>query len=239
MTLRLSVDRTAWLSHVADVAESLPGLVPVVKGNGYGFGRAPLHIIAATLSPYVCVGSVYELDHLVPGVRPIVLTPATVVPNTVDEHVVLTVGSVADVHALGDWGGQVMVKLCSSMRRYGASPDELGDVFDAVAASGRSVFAVGIHLPLAGDDDQRRAEIDAWLVRLPAEVPLWVSHLGTLAWADLRRDYPARSLLQRVGSRLWHGSKSFLRLRADVSVVRPVRAGEIAGYRATPVPSDG
>ena len=51
MTIRLSVDRTRWWAHVADVAEPIDGLVPVVKGNGYGFGRAGLAIAAAELSP--------------------------------------------------------------------------------------------------------------------------------------------------------------------------------------------
>src|SRR5436190_24374204 len=34
VTIRLSVDRDRWWAHVTDVAESVEGLVPVVKGNG-------------------------------------------------------------------------------------------------------------------------------------------------------------------------------------------------------------
>ena len=42
MTLRLTVNRQAWLGHVHTQAALLGNselLVPVVKGNGYGFGR--------------------------------------------------------------------------------------------------------------------------------------------------------------------------------------------------------
>ena len=36
VSLRLDVDR--WRRHLATVAEATPGIVPVAKGNGYGFG---------------------------------------------------------------------------------------------------------------------------------------------------------------------------------------------------------
>ena len=43
MALRLTVQRAAWQAHVDAIAASVDGLVPVVKGNGYGFGRPTLH----------------------------------------------------------------------------------------------------------------------------------------------------------------------------------------------------
>ena len=42
-----------------------------------------------------------------------------------------------------------------------------------------------------------------------------------------------------LGTALWHGDKSALHLGADVLDVRPVRAGEPAGYRQVAVPDDG
>ena len=43
MALRLTVQRAAWESHIDAIAAGVDGLVPVVKGNGYGFGRQTLH----------------------------------------------------------------------------------------------------------------------------------------------------------------------------------------------------
>jgi hypothetical protein len=44
MTVRLTVDRAAWMAHLRSTAAAYgDGLVPVVKGNGYGFGRPLLH----------------------------------------------------------------------------------------------------------------------------------------------------------------------------------------------------
>src|SRR5690606_25597763 len=67
MTIRLTVDRARWWTHVSDLADRTAGLVPVVKGNGYGFGRIGLATIAARLSPIIAVGTVHELDGLPDG----------------------------------------------------------------------------------------------------------------------------------------------------------------------------
>ena len=37
MSLTLSVDGERWRGHLRGFAEATPGLVPVAKGNGYGF----------------------------------------------------------------------------------------------------------------------------------------------------------------------------------------------------------
>ena len=37
MCLVLTVDGERWRGHLRTVAEATPGLVPVAKGNGYGF----------------------------------------------------------------------------------------------------------------------------------------------------------------------------------------------------------
>lgn len=239
MTLRLTVDRAAWIDRVRRVATGMPGLIPVVKGNGFGFGRATLHPIAAELGTDVCVGTVFELDHIADGIRPVVLTPARAVPGDVPLGTVLTVGSVADVDALGGWHGVVMVKLRSSMRRFGADPAELDQVVRAVAAAGCAVTAFAMHLPLAGDDTARLAEIEAWLDHLDPGTPLWVSHLSPESFAGLTRRHPRRTFRCRVGSALWHGDKAGLHLGADVLAVTPVHAGDSAGYRGSVVPGDG
>ncbi len=42
MALTLTVDRARWRAHIDAVRADYAGLVPVVKGNGYGFGRTYL-----------------------------------------------------------------------------------------------------------------------------------------------------------------------------------------------------
>jgi alanine racemase len=219
------------------MAASIEGLAPVVKGNGYGFGRATLHPIAHRLSDHVCVGTIHELDGVPDTVTPIVLTPTLVAPSS--NAMVLTVGSGDDVAALTRWRGRVIVKLQSSMRRYGATPADFDQVVLDAGAAGLDVVGYALHLPLAGSDTDRLDEIGSWLGRLDRGRPLWLSHLQPQAYTALQGSHPDRSFRLRVGTSLWHGDKTFLHLSANVIAVHRVRAGERAGYRLTHVPDDG
>jgi alanine racemase len=240
MVLRLTVQRAAWEAHVDAVAASVDGLVPVVKGNGYGFGRPTLHPLVKGLADYVCVGTIYELDHVHERVTPLVLTPtSTPPPPTAGIPPILTVGTERDVAALATWNGRVVVKLQSSMRRYGASPAEVDGVVSAAAATGLDIAGYALHLPLAGSDFDRLAEVEAWLPMIDAERPVWLSHLRPQSYAELRARHPERQFRLRLGTSLWHGDKSFLQLRADVTALYPVRTGDRVGYQLNEVPGDG
>ncbi|MDP9463140.1 MAG: alanine racemase, partial [Actinomycetota bacterium] len=176
MTLRLTVQRAAWEAHVHAVAAGIDGLVPVVKGNGYGFGRATLHPLIKGLSDYVCVGSVHELDDVADRVTPVVLTPSlTPPPPLTGSAAVMTIGSLHDVTALAGWRGRVVVKLQSSMQRYGVTTAELDTVSAAAHGNGLDVIGYALHLPLAGSDYDRTTEVDAWLEHLDPRQPLWLS----------------------------------------------------------------
>lgn len=243
--LRLTVRRTEWLAHIdATAAAYGDALVPVVKGNGYGFGRPLLHRTAAerTGADSVCVGTVAELADVPAGVTPVVLTPTLTLPAST---AVLTVGCDDHVAALTGWGGRVMVKLASSMRRYGVDPDNLPSLLDAVRAAGLSVAGFALHLPTTGTDADRADQVRRWLGVLATvddgEHDLWLSHLDPATLAELAAEWPARRLRIRVGTMMWHGVPrgGFLHLVADVLQVRPVRAGETVGYRDVEVPVDG
>ena len=74
---------------------------------------------------------------------------------------------------------------------------------------------------------------------LPGATPVTVSHLDA-DLARLRAATPGRRIPIRLGTRLWHGDKSFLALRADVVHTRPVRGRRAAlGYRLCRRPGDG
>lgn len=244
MTVRLTVSQAAWRQHVSATAEAYgPALVPVIKGNGYGFGRPLLHRLAAELagpSTSVCVGSVHELADVPADVRPIVLTP-TLVPPIGEDAAVLTVGNTDHVEALRGCHGEVMVKLASSMRRFGATIDELPTLMRAVENLGLGVAGYALHLPLAGSDEERVAEIAAWLPHLSFEYPLWVSHLEPATMRALQAKYSPRIFKIRVGTALWHGIPKLddVQLRADVLHTQPIGVGEIAGYHHTRAPFDG
>ena len=230
MTIRLTVDRTRWWAHVTDVADSITGLVPVVKGNGYGFGRIGLAQVAVQLSEIIAVGTVHELDGLPEQCTPVVLTPTLRAPSST--RPVLTVGNETHVAALAGWGGRVVVKLESSMHRYG------GDVDLVVRAqeAGLRTVGVAIHPPLAGSDMEHLDQVLTWLPHIDPSLDVWISHLSPYRYAALPDSHRYHL---RLGTYLWHGDREALRLEADVLDVKPIREGAPAGYRQVSAPGDG
>lgn len=248
MTLRLTVERNRWRSSVDAYVRSVDGLVPVAKGNGYGFGLAALVAEAATLADIVAVGTAFEAavaDSVRGAARLMVLTPATPASvGVLPPSAVATVGSTADVGVLvgAGWTGAVAVKLASSMRRYGAGPDDLVAVLESLQAVGFLLDSFSVHLPLVGGaygEDDALGEIEGWLRIIDPTIALSVSHLSAAAFAGLRSRHADCDLRLRAGTALWHGDKSSLHLAADVVEVRRIAAGERAGYRLRPAPADG
>jgi alanine racemase len=230
VTITLTVRTAPWRAHVARVASAVEGLVPVVKGNGYGFGRVALAEIASEFCDTVAVGTVHELDGLPVELHAVVLTPTLTAPASTDP--VLTVGHRAHLDCLAGWSGRVLVKLESSMHRYGASPE----LIDLARVRGLDVIGVSLHLPLVGTSAEHADEIRTRIADVDADLPVWLSHLDPQTYASLPATHTDRL---RLGTSLWHGDKSALQLRADVLDVRPVRDGQPAGYRQGQVDGDG
>ena len=237
MTLRLSVESDAWRTHVSSTAQTLGALLPVVKGNGYGFGRPELMRHAAQLSSDVAVGSVHELGDVPSGLRPFVLTPVgagITSAAALRSDAVLAVGSVRDLEVLTSLGARnsVVIKVASSMQRYGAPASEASALRARAEAAGHPVVAWSVHLPLNGTDDQRAREAIALAGVLPDDLPLHLSHVGAAASAV--RNAVKHRVVVRAGTPLWLGDKSMLALHADVITVRDASL-PTAGYRAAPV----
>jgi alanine racemase len=160
----------------------------------------------------------------------VVLTPTLAPPTSTAP--ILTVGSDAHLDALRGWEGRVLVKLESSMHRYGGG----AGLVDAATRRGLDVVGVSLHLPLEGAASDHADEIRRTLADVDAGLTVWVSHLDPPTYAALPTTHTYRL---RLGTSLWHGDKSHLRLAADVLDVRPISAGQRAGYRQTAVADDG
>ena len=88
MSLTLTVDGDRWRAHLRGVAEATPGLVPVAKGNGYGFtlGRLARKAALARASTPLAVGTYEELPEVADRYAGdlLVLTPWRPVPPAPD-----------------------------------------------------------------------------------------------------------------------------------------------------------
>ena len=246
MTFELVVDAPRWRAHLAQVAQSTPGLVPVVKGNGYGLGRDVLAAEATTLDcDVIAVGTYDEVPSALADFAGdvMVLSPwRPFVPGTDadDARVIHTLGRVEDVAALAALrpGARIVLEGETSMSRHGLDRHQLAA---AVAAlGGLSLEGFAIHLPMAGAN---LVEAESWAAALETSQVetrrLFVSHLVPHELATLRERRPQLQIRPRVGTSLWLGDLGALDVRATVLDVHHLSRGERVGYRQRPAPRDG
>ena len=252
MSFGLEVDAQRWEGHQRSVLAQDPGTVPVIKGNGYGFGRQVLARRAAALGvdtvavgvdPEVAsvrehhAGDVLVMDPLRPGC-------AGAAGGLGDERVVRTVSHLEvlrEVAALARNGRapRVVVELDSPVHRHGIGWEhlaEVGHLLEDVAHAGLSV-----HLPMRGDNVAVTAAALERLAPLGrAARALWVSHLPPGEASRLAAAGPAGIPVRvRTGTRLWLGDRGAARAAGTVLEARPVRRGETVGYRQRRLATSG
>ena len=154
--ITLRVDGAAWRAHQRRVVAATPGLVPVAKGGGYGFGLATLAAEAQALGVgTLAVGTASEVRYVRGAFAGdvVVLQPwrpddRDAVALLGDERIVHTVSRVSDLAAVAGSGERprVLLEVLTSMRRFGIAADTFADVAPHLA----SVELAGwtLHLPM-------------------------------------------------------------------------------------------
>jgi hypothetical protein len=245
MSLLLRISTDAWREHHAAVLGRYPDLVPVAKGNGYGFGNVRLAAEAARLGvDTLAAGTLTEARELLPHFegRIIVLTPY-LPGDEVDDLPERVVSDVASIDALRKLPNRrVVIDCMTGMRRHGITPDDVEALRDVLAD--REVDGFAVHLPLdrpAGVDPV--ADVAAWLDRLAAAGvtvgTMFVSHLTAHEVSELSARYPDVAIRPRIATELWLGAKDALHSRATVLDVHPIARGQRFGYRQRPARADG
>jgi alanine racemase len=251
MSLSLIVDGDRWRRHLRSVADQTPGLVPVAKGNGYGFGLGRLARRAAWLGvDTLAVGTYEELPEVMarfPGDL-LVLTPWRPTGSNLPEslpprRVVHTVSRLPDLLVLleRDPAARVVLERMTSMRRHGLSAEALRGAARVLDRRKAVVEGVAFHLPLAAG--AHLTEVlglvnDVVASGLGAR-RLWVSHLTPGELSSLRTSYADFEVRPRIGTDLWLGDRGALRVTATVLDVHEVERGDVFGYRGRTVPKAG
>src|SRR6478672_7773056 len=268
MSLTLTVDGERWRSHLREVAAATPGLVPVAKGNGYGFTLGRLARKTQWLHDQglhdkrlggdtLAVGTYDELSHVATRFDGdlLVLTPwrpfgsALDVDTALADRIIHTVGRLEDLEALlaRDPRARFVLEHVTTMLRHGLAARELW----AAAAllrerhPGARLEGIALHLPLARGShlsEVHRLLNDVVAAELPSgrgAATVWVSHLTGAELAALRAAYPDFTVRPRIGTQLWLGDRDALRVSATVLDVHPVERGDVFGYRGRTAPKHG
>lgn len=251
--LTLTIDTAAWRAHQRAVVDATPGIIPVAKGNGYGFGLDRLAAEAQALGlDTLAVGLPHEVD----AVRDhfdgdiVVLQPwrpfdARATEMARDPRVVSTVSRLEDIDVLGNLGDPIrpraVLEVLTSMRRHGLATVDLPAAEVAVALL--EVEGWTIHLPLHTDRTQAEGRDLARRAVEAHRAPVWLSHLPPEACSALGRELSGPSeplpVRLRVGTRLWLGARAAYRTTATVLDLHEVSRGERVGYHQHKAPGDG
>ena len=258
MSLTLTVDGDRWRDHLRSVATAEPGLVPVAKGNGYGFTLGRLARKAQWLHDQglgvdtIAVGTYEELPQVASRYDGslLVLTPwrpfgaALDVDPAYAGRIIHTVSRADDLTDLlvRQSDARFVLERSTSMLRHGMSARELWSTAEIVRAHPRArVEGIALHLPLANGahlSEVHRLLIDVVATELPLAT-VWVSHLSAAELTALRTAYPDFTFHPRIGTDLWLGDRSALRVTATVLDVHEVERGDGFGYRHRTAPKAG
>jgi len=253
MSLTLTIDGDRWRDHLRSVATAEPDLVPVAKGNGYGFTLGRLARRAQWLGvDTLAVGTYEELPEVAGRYDGslLVLTPwrpfgaAIELEPALARRVIHTVSRVEDLSDLlsRQPDARVVLERATSMLRHGMTARELWSTAEVVRAHPRAkVAGVALHLPLA--NGAHLSEVHRLMTEVVAtELPLdtvWVSHLSAAELTALRTAYPDFTFRPRIGTDLWLGDRSALHVTATVLDVHEVERGDGFGYRHRTAPKAG
>jgi len=165
MTFALTVDANKFRTHlgsvVAQYQDAGAQVTPVIKGNGYGFGRGILADEASKLDVnQVCVGTIWEAGEVLENFdgQVVVLEPLSSVDSLaagqwaalLEEHadrLVAVVSSTDLPKALTVGVQKIWIEALTSMNRFGLAPHQIADVLKNL---GQHISVVGfsLHLPI-------------------------------------------------------------------------------------------
>ena len=262
MSLDLTVDGDRWRSHLLATTRANPGIVPVAKGNGYGFtvGRlarraqwlhehreetgTPVDLMAVGTYPELAeAASRYSGDLLVLSPwRP--FGEATAGAEALGRRVVHTVSRPDDLRTLAERqpGARFVLEQLTSMRRHGMTRRELQEAATALRECRiGGLEGVAVHLPLNVSShvgEVTRLVNDLVASGLPTRDVL-VSHLRPDELDRLRASYPDFTFRPRIGTSLWLGDRGALHVTSTVLDVHEVERGETFGYRGRSAPKRG
>ena len=220
----LHINAAQWRGHLAAVVERHPDIVPVAKGNGYGFGLAMLAAESQALGcPTIAVGALDEVALVHDAFRGDVLVltpwhPAIDHEPHADDRRILTVSSLEAVHALTGQRHRTVVELLTSMARFGLDEDALSRAVPELRELALEGFA--LHLPIDDGELGRVDEISSWVStlrrhQLPTDT-LWVSHVSDAELGTLHRRHPETTFRPRIGTALWLGERQSYQAKGTV-----------------------
>jgi len=205
MTFSLNVDAAIFRTHLVSVRDEIHSLgaqlTPVIKGNGYGFGRHTLTHESTFLGlPRIAVGTVWELSQAltefageVHVLEPFNSHDTLAVAEwqrlaaQYGDRIITTLATndLASAQSIGI--REVMLDALTSLSRFGLTTHEMNHMMKAIPA-GMRIRGLALHLPISDSPIEHTAvlDVDASVTNLHAtgrqlEVHSWLLTIRELA----------------------------------------------------------
>jgi hypothetical protein len=226
MPLSLHVDGQKWRSHLEQMMSAKPGLVPVIKGNGYGFG---LELLAAESTRLgvetIAVGLASEVAKVRTAFAGeiVILSPDQVTDDLKDTKIIQTISNLEVLQGI-DVNTNLIVEILTPLNRHGIDVSDLNRALTIIKDRGLKLRGFTLHLPIVKIDSKW---ISSTLNLLPDGSNVWISHLhGT---DRVKKEFANLIFRERIGTALWLGADSALEARATVLENRKIQ--DTAGYQ--------
>ena len=202
MTFALTVDAKKFHTHLRSVVEQFNDagaeVLPVIKGNGYGFGRALLADEVTKLElNQVCVGTIWEASEILENFagEVVVLEPLSPCDVLASEHWttlltehadrLIAVVSSSDLQLAKEIGvRKIWVEALTSMNRFGLAPHQIAEVLKKVAPQ-IAVLSFSMHLSMVEPDANKLTKFEAREINSNSnkvrEVLGWISWLSEVS----------------------------------------------------------
>ncbi|HUW77799.1 MAG TPA: alanine racemase [Candidatus Nanopelagicaceae bacterium] len=245
MGLSLHINAEIWRAHITAFSTQHPGLVPVIKGEGYGLGATRLvHEVNRLGIKRLAVGTPTEADEIgaLYAGEILILTPWR--PG--QHRTPGAIHTLSSLTAIESWHDQapVVVEILTDTRRHGIPRSEYGGL--AKLIGGVSCQGLVFHLPLSPTRSPQemvateiRNLIEDGISPTSFNRTIWVSHMPATDLTNLREKYPSIIFLERVGTKLWLGAAKAMRSTATVLDKQRVTSGDRVGYRQRRVRKNG
>ena len=222
MTLDLHVDAPQWRAHLTKVGQERSNLVPVIKGNGYGFTNTLLAREAERMKvAAVAVGAIAEITTVAEHFsgKIILLTPTQ--GATVPRGTVLTISSLSTLKDLSS-DQEFLLEIETPLHRHGIALNEFASATPFI--NGANFLGFSLHLPIA---PMEKMWLHTVLSMLPSDAHIWISHAHNIT--RTAKNFPQMTFHERVGTDLWLGHAKSLRMSA--TVIDKHEVSGTAGYR--------
>lgn len=202
MTFALTVDAHKFRSHLSSVIAQYQDagaeVLPVIKGNGYGFGRSLLaHEVTKLSLEQVCIGTIWEAQEVLENFngQVVVLEPisstdtlaSTHWTSLLEEHSdrLIAVVSTTELDVAQKIGvKKVWVEALTSMNRFGLAPHQIAEVLKKLDQD-ISVVGFSLHLPIVAPTINKLTKFETSGVNTSSnkvrEIVGWISWFSDIA----------------------------------------------------------